>query len=94
LTQNAILPDWMRDRADAASGVLELAPDEATPFSLFVSLATQWIRHAMTGARLGLDYSVIPAVSGMMDVVVTPAMFLDLRVMESAALDEFAKAKR
>ena len=94
MTQAAILPAWMEQRLATESQALELAPDEATPFSLFLSLATQWNRHAMTGVRLGLDYSVVPSVADMMGITMSPAMFLDLRIMESAALDEFAKAKR
>lgn len=84
----------MEQRLAKDSHGLELAPDEATPFSLFLSLATQWDRHSMTGVRLGLKYGVVPGVADMMDIKMTPAMFLDLRIMESAALDEFAKAKR
>jgi hypothetical protein len=94
LTQAAIMPEWMEERMAAESRELELAPDEATPFSLFLSLGTQWARHAMTGVRLGLDYSVIPSVAQMMGIALTPPMFLDLRIMEGAALDEFARAKR
>lgn len=94
LTQAAILPDWMERRIADQSDTIELAPDEATAFSLFAALGTQWTRHAMTGLRLGIDYSVIPATAQMMDIVMTPGLLLDLRIMESAALDEFAKVRR
>ncbi|MGE4321766.1 MAG: DUF1799 domain-containing protein [Sphingobium sp.] len=94
MTQAAILPDWMERRIADQSDTIELAPDEATAFSLFAALGTQWTRHAMTGLRLGIDYSVIPATAQMMDIVMTPGLLLDLRIMESAALDEFAKVRR
>ncbi|WP_240885316.1 DUF1799 domain-containing protein [Sphingomonas sp. SFZ2018-12] len=92
LTQAATLPDWMTERA--AREVVELAPDEAQAFALFVALDTQWRRHPMTGTRLGLDYAAIPVTAAMLDIPMSPAMLTDLRAMEAAAIGEMAKRER
>ncbi|WP_231727401.1 DUF1799 domain-containing protein [Sphingomonas sp. CCH15-F11] len=92
LTSSAILPDWMAARAER--DVIELAPDEAQAFGLFVALDTQWRRHPMTGTRLGLDYAVIPVTAAMLDIPMSPAMLADLRVMEAAAIGEMARRER
>ncbi|WP_336973413.1 DUF1799 domain-containing protein [Sphingobium aromaticiconvertens] len=97
MTQAAIMPQWMKDRLAGTverPGQIELSPDEATPFSLFVSLGTQWTRHAMTGMRLGIDYASIRPTADMMDITMTPALLRDIRSMEASALDEFARAAR
>lgn len=94
MTQSAELPAWMAERVKCNAGVLELAPDEARSFSLFVSLDTQWNRHALTGGRTGINYAVVPAVASMMDIKMTPAMLVDVRIMEAAALSEFARKAR
>ncbi|HEX7820634.1 MAG TPA: DUF1799 domain-containing protein [Sphingobium sp.] len=97
MTQSAIMPQWMQERLSgtvAAPGEIELAPDEAIAFSLFVKLGTQWQRHAMTGARLGIDYAAIRPTAEMMEIAMSRALFDDIGIMESAALNEFAAARR
>ena len=94
MTRSAQYPAWMEERMKSDSNMLELAPDEARAVSLFIALDTQWDRHAMTGVRLGIDYSRIPAVAQMMDIAMTPALLMDIRIMEGAALGEYAKAAR
>lgn len=58
---------------------------------LFLGLASQWRVHAMSGLRLGLEYTAIPAVATMMGITVTPSVFDDLRIMEGAALAAFVR---
>jgi hypothetical protein len=71
--------------------VIELAPDEVDVVALFLALETQWLRHAMTGAALGLTYQAIPATAEMTGIKMTPALFADLQIMEKAALKEMAR---
>lgn len=92
MTQGAALPPWMDSREDDEA--IELAPDEAAAFGLFVALGTQWHRHALTGIRTGIDYGVIPAMAGMMEMAMTPALLADIQVMEGAALAEFHRSDR
>jgi len=97
MTQAAIMPQWMLDRLGGTvdrPGEITLAPDEATAFSLFVALGTQWERHGMTGLRLGISYTAIQPTAQMLGVSMTPRLFNDIRTMERAALDEFARAAR
>lgn len=94
MTQAAEYPKWMQQRIEADSDVLELAPDEAEAFSLFLSLGTQWNRHPLTGARIGIDYAAIHPTADMLQIETSPAMLLDLRIMEDEALSEFGKVRR
>jgi hypothetical protein len=46
----------------------------------------------MAGAfRTGLDYSALPSVASIAKVEVTPLVLADLQVMESAAVDQWAR---
>ncbi len=97
MTRAAIMPQWMLDRLAGTvdrPGEITLCPDEALSFSLFAALGTQWDRHAMTGMRLGIRYDVIRPTAEMLGIAVTPAIFSDIRVMEQAAMTEFARAAR
>ena len=58
---------------------------------LFMTLQTQWQWHPMAGMRTGLNYASIGAAATMLGLVMTPALFLDIRVMESAALSAWAR---
>lgn len=77
-------------RAVRADADCEIALDDLPTVKLFYSLATQWTLEPMSGRRVGLDYSRIPAVAEMLKITDLPDRFLDLRVMESAALSVFA----
>jgi len=92
LTQHADLPDWITRRA--AESVVEISEEDAVVVGLFMSLDTQWRFHAMTGMRLGLDYPSIRPTADLLGIAIDPAMMGDLRAMELAALEEFAKAAR
>lgn len=70
---------------------IQLLPAEAETAQLFLALGTQWRRHAMTGMCLGLDYGVIPPTAQMLAIELNPVRFLDLRMMEQAALDQIAR---
>lgn len=59
-----------------------------------MALDTQWRFHAMSGMRLGLDYPSIRPTADLLGIAIDPEMMSDLRAMELAALDEFAKAQR
>lgn len=94
MTANSIFPDWMEKRIEDERAQIELSDDEGQSFALFVALDTQWQRHAMTGLRLGLDYGQIEPAARMLGIAMTPVRFMDLRLMEAAALNEFARAAR
>lgn len=97
MTQAAQMPEWMRERlagTTAAPGEVEIAPDEVSPFALFVALGTQWRWCAMSGHRLGLDYSAVAATADMQGTPITPALFRDLRLMEAAAMEAWNQARR
>lgn len=97
MTRAAIMPQWMLDRLAGTvdrPGEVILCPDEALSFSLFAALSTQWDRHAMTGMRLGIRYDVIRPTAENMGMTFSPAIFSDIRLMEQAALAEFARAAR
>jgi hypothetical protein len=88
-TANAVLPEWMK-RKDVADEI-QLLPDEADTAQLFLALGTQWRRHAMTGMCLGLDYGVIQPTAQMLGIELSTARFLDLRMMEQAALAQIVR---
>lgn len=92
-SQAMILPDWMEKRADAQ--IVEIAEEDAQLVALFLALRTQWRWHPMIGQRLGIEYAAIAPTAQLLGIALTPAMMTDLREMENAALDEFARgAKR
>lgn len=70
--------------------MIELARDEYEVVSLFLALDTQWRRHPMSGARLGIDYTAIEPTARLMGLEAVPGLLPDLRVMEIAALDVLA----
>ena len=91
-SDGAVLPDWMVKRA--ATDVIEIDEEDGNVVALFMSLDTQWRMHAMTGARLGLDYAAIKPAAELFGFALSPAVMGDLRVMEIAALNEFADQAR
>lgn len=78
-----------RLEAEAGRGgdAFEIWRKNGKTLRLFLALGTQWRRAGQLGRRIGLDYAVIPAVAALEGIAVTPARWLDLRRMESAALD-------
>lgn len=94
MTAQTIMPAWMAQRIERDSAPVELDPDQGDSFALFLALDTQWQFHAMTGLRIGLDYSQVRPTAGMLDIEMTPRRFLDLRIMEHAALAAFARKER
>ena len=72
----------------------EIPIEDAPAVSLFFALDTQWRRHAMTGERLGIDYSAIRPTAELHDIALSPRMMSDLQTMEAAALAQFAERDR
>ncbi len=60
--------------------------------ALFVALETQWRWHPMIGLRTGIDYAAIGAVAAASAIAMTPALFNDLRTLEGAAMETWAKS--
>lgn len=61
--------------------------------ALFFALDTQWRRAGMSGERLGIDYGAVEPTARMMGVEMTPLRLSDLRIMEAAALEQFARRR-
>lgn len=68
---------------------MEIPIEDADAVRLFMTLASQWRMHPMAG-RTGLDYAAIAPTAAMLGLAMTPALFADLRVMESAAMAVWA----
>lgn len=59
---------------------------ESDAVVIFSTMATQWRVGGMAAVRLGLEYSAIPAVAGMMGVTCDAELFTCLRSMEATVL--------
>ena len=94
MTAQSTFPDWMERRIEDETRQIELSEEEGQSFALFAALDTQWHRHAMTGLRLGIDYAQIEPTARMLSIDMSSQRFLDIRVMEAAALAEFARRAR
>ncbi|KKC27460.1 hypothetical protein WP12_03450 [Sphingomonas sp. SRS2] len=77
----------------ALAETCEIAIEDVPTVKLFFSLSTQWTHDTMSGRRIGIDYSRIPAVAGMLKIDDLPERFLDIRAMEAAALGVFAASR-
>ena len=88
-TRNAVLPDWLLKRAEPAS--IEIVAADEDIVSLFFMLGTQWRTHPMSGMRTGIDYAAVAPTAALLGLSMTPAMMIDLRTMEIAAIEEFAR---
>ena len=84
--------DHLKSREEARPEELHIAPDEVDAFMLFSSLQTQWNWHPVAGARTGLTYASVGPAAEMLGVAMSSGLFLDIRLMESAALVAWAKA--
>lgn len=72
---------------------MELAPSAADSIALFFALGTQWRIHPMSGTRIGIDYAAVRPTAELLGLPIDADVMTDLRSMEMAALDEFAKAR-
>ncbi len=80
--------------ARAVMDVVEIGEEDGNVVALFMSLDTQWRVHPMTGTRLGIDYGAIRATADLFGLTVDAGVMADLRVMEIAALNEYAEQAR
>jgi len=74
-----------------AAAPVEIWPDNWQAFKVFDAIGTQW-RIGFNGAT-GLDYSVLPEIWRRTKTKIEDrdSVFLDLRIMEEAALQEMRK---
>lgn len=79
---------------DYAHEVVTYWPDTEAAVMLFSSVATQW-RGGIEG-RIGLDYCAVYPLMDRMRLAPDDwdALFLDLRVLENAALETMHEARR
>ena len=96
-TAQMILPDWMNRRAEGRTeqgDEIQILQADADIVALFLALDTQWRRHPMAGSRMGIDYSAIRPTADLYEIALSPSIMADIRLMESAALAEFAKVEK
>ena len=73
----------------------EVWPDNWAAVQVFVACQTQWRWvGGMAAMRTGLDYTAVITTAGVLDVGDTAAVFDGVRILEAAALHEWARAKR
>lgn len=77
-----------------ANDEAEIATCDAELVSLFFALETQWRWHPMAGVRQGIDYQAVRPTADLLGVEMTPRIMADIRMMEIAALEEFARAAK
>jgi hypothetical protein len=81
-----------KQRTEDAPHEVPLA--DAPVATLFFALDTQWRRHAMSGLRIGIDYAAIRPTAELYQVELSPELMADIRMMEAAALAQFAEDEK
>lgn len=81
-----------RQRSEDAAH--EVPVEDAPVVTLFFALDTQWRRHAMSGMRIGIDYTAIRPTAELYEIALTPETMADIRMMEAAALAQFAESEK
>ncbi len=80
--------------AETEADVIEVWPDQADSVALFFAMSTQW-RWVGAGSggmfRTGLDYTPMAPVSAALGITISADVLNDLRIMESAAVDQWGK---
>lgn len=75
-------------------GDVPIWPDMKDSVSIFFGMSTQWrwVGIGMAGAmRTGLDYSALPTVAAAAGVTIGPDVLDDLKTMETAAVEQWAR---
>lgn len=92
VTRQAKLPErFLSAPAPGDGDAVEIHVDDVPTVALFLALRTQWVRHPMTGQRIGLDYSQVRPTADLAFIAITPDTLPALQAMEEAALVEFAR---
>lgn len=80
--------------AKPEADVIEIWPDQADSVALFFAMSTQW-RWVGAGSggmfRTGLDYTPMASVSAALGITISADVLNDLRIMESAAVEQWGK---
>lgn len=85
-------PDWMREEEDAA-GEFGVLAENWQAVNAFLACATQW-RHNKDGVPIGLRYEGVEVVLRRRAVEDLDDGFERIRIMEAAAVKEFARMHR
>ena len=80
--------------AAAARQEFEVMAENWPAVEAFAALSTQWRRAGMDGTPVGLDYVAVEPTLKLIGRELTPALFGELRLMESAALEAMARRRR
>lgn len=83
--------DQLRARFGFSDDEIFIDVSDEPVIRLFYSMATQWRFDPLSGRRLGIDYSAVPATAQMLGVQMSPDRFHDMRVMEAEALNVLAR---
>lgn len=94
VTQNTEIPERFLNGSRPADEEVEIHRDDAGVVALFFALRTQWHRHAMTGQRMGIDYSQVRPTADLAFIEITADTLPSLQAMEEAALLAFAEASK
>lgn len=75
----------------AAEQALEIWPENLAIIEVFLACSTQWL-FDFSGNRTGIRYEALQAAMTMMATPDVVGVFSGVRIMERAALAEFARA--
>jgi len=66
----------------------------AQPFALFCDVPWQWVSLGMAGVvRTNISRLELEASARLLDIKLTPAIFADIRTLESAAMDYWSRKR-
>lgn len=69
-------------------------PDMATPFALFCDASWNWVAFGMGGLiRTHIVRTELESSARMLGIAMTPSIFGDIRVMEGAAMEYWARKR-
>lgn len=90
------IDEWQAELAQQEESETIALPLDCRPaIEAFLAVDTQWIK-LVAGDRLiatGLDYAGARAAWGFLDIIVTPALFGELQLMEAEAMAAMAERR-
>lgn len=81
-------------RAPSARDTIPIWPDMQEPFALFIEAPWVWVPVGMSApVRTHLNRTELEATARMMGLVMTPATFCDVTIMEAEALRYWSRKR-
>jgi hypothetical protein len=81
----------IRKEKEQRPAVYAVWPENWEAVELFLAMQSQWRHAGMSGVRVGLEYSALPAVFDLLQITDRRDAFARLQVMEYAALEALAE---